>query len=45
MKKQEIVESSSGSEVSHDEILDSLLDDFDQKKLNKFTTAEQVKLT
>lgn len=33
------------SDVSHGEILDDLLYEFDYKKLEKFTSEEQVKLT
>jgi len=45
MKLQESRDSSSGSEVSYEEILDELLEEFDHKKISKFTSEEQIRLT
>jgi hypothetical protein len=45
MKKHEAGYSSSESDISYEEILDELMQEFDLKKLNKFTSEEQIKLT
>ncbi len=45
MKTHQVENQSSESDVSHEEILDDLLYDFNHKKLLKFTSDEQIKLT
>ena len=44
MKSHEARDSSSGSEVSYDDVLDELLQHYDVRKLKKFNQEEQIKL-
>ena len=45
MKTQQFETQSSESDVSYEEILDDLLQEFNHRKLLKFTSDEQIKLT
>jgi hypothetical protein len=44
MNKREVVEESSSDDISHDEILDEMINDYDEKKLKKFNDKEKTKI-